>query len=345
MNRFERVYFEHEGVLYKDFTLYAEKDSLGLKDNEQYLMLITDEIREKLQTPDSFITTTALAPKNSDIFIVPKCYYAANDVRKNYNIKKYVDTGDYNVFSESSYLSCSGYVYIRRLAFFPDEKLAFGIASSTKEDDMWKFISTLFNTLDRKNMIFYDDTVTFHSANCHPAYKMLLDGTLTKPCIKNTQLDLSGGEDLTMDALRLVLETGKVYYKMSDAKQNFFIQIQALNQYDWRHYHGTVGILIKLLKEHTHSIAEDVMNSPSQLNKTIREILSIDTCTPDNEKDLAMMQALIDDVLGLEGKKFVDIKNLACQCYKKKVPWECFYAVYDGMVRITHKNYVNENNN
>ena len=353
---FKHAYFNIKGVDYFDYTLYANgkmhhtrwrEDDFDPNEKFGDDYFVADEaIVGKLEKLKDFTDATIKPPKKSNIYITPNMPYPIEDIRNNYNIKRVPDSGAYNVFCPIK-ISCNNpYLYGYTIAIFPSLKAAYVRKAHDGEkrpEVIYKEACVFIPNADYGEMILdiHDFWTRYQVVAKQSAYKALLDKTLTKPCVPWTNLDISGQNQLTNDILTLVKKTGEVYYNNKDAEKNFVMQLNVLNQHNWRDYPGTIAMLfLELLWKDRGSIYFEVRQHSSKYSKAVKQLLfHRDGVKFKDEKDLNFARNYIDSLLDVGQCRYVSVSNLQCKLAEINLSQKTFEKLYNTIVRITPKEF------
>lgn len=341
---FNHAYLKLFGQDFFDYTLYTQEDHPYREPLPEDYIICNEAVINLLENPVSLLDSTAYPPKNSTIYLTPKIPYPIDDIRKNYNIKRTIDSGAYNVFGPISWSHNVYNTYGYAIAIFPAIKEAFVYREDsvvTKETLYSKALIYIPNA-DFDDMVWKKDQCWERYIvlkNASP-YKQLLDGTLTKPCCYYKNLDIAGQNELTSDILTLVYKLGSVEYYEKDADKNFVMQLNVLNQHNWREYLGTISILFgELLSHHPRCIFDEISSHKSRYSKVVKELIS---CTGEdfvNEKDFLFAQKYIDDLLNIGTCRFTTVSDLRLKLRSINLSQSTFDKLFANVARITPKKY------
>ena len=310
------------------------------------------DINRKL--PSMMQNITAL--KGSSVNIIPKCPLPFEDIRKHYNVKRGYDTGDYNVFSECPGLSFLRYSDTESLMVFPDEKKVFAFRNTDFSKDkktLDKAIS--FEGLDSSKGILMQTSSCLAFIDLPEAWYRLLTGTLKKPAISYRSLDLSNGNTITeqslTDFITAVLSITDSERPYVDKEEAIILQIQALNQLDWRTCTGTMSVIYDILERKSH-VFSDISYHPSRLPKSAKwffldEIAKASGGTPTyiSDFDFYMAQSVVQKRLGLAEKVFTTKPTLERKLDEAGITFDNFSTLYNTTVRLVALDYEAEANN
>lgn len=343
MYKYEHFYYEDVvGNVYKDYTCYYD-----LNNRHPFNLMVNKRLLVRLKCLDGFtsdpnaVLGQPCIKKGTSIFVAPDCKYASNDVRRHYQIKRVPDSGDYNVFSPNDKLPYRSYRVALALISEKDKTVVACYSDITKSELAAKLL--LENSIDCSGWRELDtyQSPLFYCLNLHPSYKMLLDGTLQKPVLSCKCLDLNGDMELNVDVLRLAYETANVEWNTPNAKENFLLQLNALNQYNWRNYPGTVSILNDLMTNNFLSIGADVKRNAKSESKTIREIITCADQPFKDETDFKLTTAFLDSILHIGDCKFCTYYDFSKAFHKIGISLSKVSSLFDINVRIKPKTFEN----
>lgn len=345
------------GTTYEDYdiTLMCEQSQYNHKDKilvNEWGSIVVDKINSLVHSmPEEKI------PKGSSVYLTPNSPCAVADVRKNYTIKRDFDTADYNVLKEFG-ASCSSNINIYGYAIsdidkkilifngengnFPKEAwtkevaISYGVFSKQAVRDL--FFAPLYYDTTNWGRDYYKSYGRLSAIKIAPVYLALYDRKLTKPCVQYSALDLNSELELSQDVLQLVYNAGK-QQRTQNTLDNFIIQLNTLNNYNWRDYAFTVSMLLHSILPGFCGVRNYVDNHISTFPKQIKNLFENRTAVLTNEKDFQMAKAFLKNILGLDGTKFTSLENLSLHLDQAHVPFDCFNTVFNSMVKITERNY------
>ena len=196
---------------------------------------------------DAFVDKNFVPALGDDIYLMPGCAIAVADIRKHYNIKRTPDTGTCNIYTPDKDLYWRGiHTDIFNTIVFPDDKQIFcSNIYSLGKGDFLDFVTDQHkgNSLaSNYNLLPENVSWTLHHYKMPALHRMILDKTYKKPIILCDRLPIPSDNELTLDQLTLIERLGNEQHS-SDGERNFLVQLNALNQYNWREYPGTMSLL------------------------------------------------------------------------------------------------------
>ena len=330
------VYIEIDNNKYYDYSLYSDEEYYIDGDYDFYVDLTTDRRLEEL---DGLIDPTIFPAEDSKVYLAPNLPVAIDDIRKHYTIKRGMDNGEYNVFAKRVNASWyAGHIY--SVGVFPKIKAIVFNTDFTPKEKIFRRAQTFFTNISESDMIYKDIVGEIRGYKNSLAYKALLDGAYTNPCIEYRQLNLNSENELTSDVLELFYRTATKSVYDIDAKKNFLIQINVLNQHNWREYPGTVSYLVNVLC--CRGVGSYIKRHLCQYSKTVKEILSLPMQVFANEKDFLLARTFVAGLLNINNTKFVSATDLIDKINEYGISLAGFSRLFDNIVRITPKEYVSE---
>lgn len=328
----KHAYIEYDGTVYRDFLLEAnvpswryDTDGKGLCLEDNVAANFTSETKLKQ------LCNSGFKPNKGDaIYVAPKCPYASEDLRKHYKIKRAPDTGVCNVFHPVS-TGYHTYIY-GHILIIPKLKVIFLADNPTEYAK-----GILGDNLERYGELVGGDNETnfwFRKyIDISDVYISLLNGTLIKPAVYYTDLDINSSNQLSLDTLRLVYETLKVSPYESDAEKNAVIQLNVLNQYDWRKYPGTISIMNEILKNNS-CVGRDMIKTKSRYSKPIKELLSCPSYSWKSAADRHLSTEFISSLLNITGEMFVRPSDLIKKLNDLGLSLNSFDCIFHSVVKI-----------
>lgn len=354
MRAYKHAFFEIDNTKYYDYDLLCS-DDINVPDNGEYL-IVDDMTISKLKDIRQLVDTTIKPPKGSSVWLSPDYPFAAADIRRNYKMKRTVDTADYNVFSdfEDKRLRIyRKYADYSKVIVIPSNKLivigSYNITEITLVQVAENFLGTIVQNGTYVYKIFHKnrswDTESAYVIE-NTIYGKLLLNTLTKPCVYIKNLDLSTENELNLDMLKLYYSVCSKDYFSTDAKKNAIIQLNVLNQHNWRDYKGTVAAVNSLFC-HT-SVFSRLLRYKNSQPKPIAEILqyhigSFKGNLFESEKDLKLAQEFFKDYLHIGDIKFSALTDLNERLHENNISPVVFTSIFNTIVRITPKEFKKEN--
>lgn len=365
MIELKNVIFRLAGVTYTGFTFYTIDQIHTLTrffqehDSKYYVidydvLNILRHLREENYAGNP-LDFTVHPQKQAEIYMATKTKYATEDIRRNYQIRRSPDSGEYNVFDACTIPpfgnnKCT--VAFSTLCIFPTEKIAFFSSHILTLSECLYEIRHKFPKVDYKSAKLYTsgtDSDTYFLGACSRLYIMadcfqyeqLLLGNYKKPCIPITSLILGSQEQLTFDVLELVRCAGSVTDYTTEAEENCILQLKVLNNYNWRDYKFTIGVLMSMLKD-ARGIGWYMYRHASKYPKVVTELLNMmdkDMYEYKNKKDRQFAQDYINYLLQVGKCKFTTINKLSAKLNKIHLLPEAFFGMFNVVIRVTPKSF------
>lgn len=234
----------------------------------------TDAILKKLLTSEAELSavypaSTTSPKEGSEIYVAPDCPYATNDIRNHYKIKRGIDSGVCNVISVLS-LSPSWWMSASSAVACLEEKTLFFF--DCKLYTCPSYVTEYFGFMPKMIKII-NDSITFHKASKQipEVITKLLKGELKKPYVFAHQLILNNPNPVTEDTLT-VFETVAIRRDSPKNEEAFLLQLQALNQCDWRKHLGSLCRVCRLLTDITSysSVINNIRHKKSRIPKAAK---------------------------------------------------------------------------
>lgn len=343
-----RIYHTRNGVQYYDWELCNLSTNITL--NEDYIYL-TYGVDIQLGNMLNEIKKNQFVPKpGSEINIVPRCSESIDNIRKCYTIKRGIDTGVCNVFSTiwPSVRRSTGSI---ELAICPSLKKICIYHYDYNDQGHISFTKILENIYASNNIPECDflSEVIFERVRLYPhtkneAWESLLKGTLKKPAIHISNINLNTGDELTADVLSLVHLTGSVQANEPDAEKNFVLQLNVLNNYNWREYPHTMYLLFgQILLRIPGGIERRMHYHPSYFkqayNKIVKQFIREfkNPASEITQKDFDMAQGMLKKILNVDNTIFVSPSSLVTKLKDKGIDMNIFEKYFSSIVKITPK--------
>lgn len=310
--------------------------------------IISEDVYEPLRDL-TYCDKTIHPAKGSSIYVSPgNCPVASDDIRRNYSMKKILDMGDYNIF------------YPVNRTWYKDNIMGFAVIESYKiiviskrYRDSIKSYNSLYNFLAVRPDIHEDDieiiklsdpVCLYNIQDMTGAHKAALMGQLTKPCVPLENLDLSTGNDITLELLEQVRVSG-IVDDSRNAEENFRIQLNILNEHDWREYPGTTALVLAMtqsLSSYVQTTGDSIYERISSQSKPIKNLYNETKAWAGNyksQKDFDMAKTYLDTKLNIGEYRYCTSSSLSAKLLEYNIPSSIFYSLYNEVVRIAPKKY------
>ena len=310
-------------TIYKDYTLFDSD---------------TDTLLDVGLT--TLLDMKTLPPKGSNVYIAPNCPLAMDDIRNNYTIKKKPDTGDYNVFSSINTRrtwEINTAIIVQKLhsVIFLTQR---NVTSNVDAVTIAK--ATLAETVSEEDVHLINSISSLYFGKGCDAYTQLLEKKYKKTCVYYKNLDINSAVELTLDSLMLVYNTGKVQSRSKDAVDNFVLQLNALNQYNWREYPGTIRALLTEILPNECGVRNYVSNTISKFPKQVKGLIQNHfNLEFHSKKDFDMCKEMIETILGSKDIRFCTYADLKDHLDEKHISTNLYNTFFNMVVKITEKEY------
>lgn len=337
-----KIYMRLNGVDYYDYDVILTETPWRLrhiKDLSNYTV-IDKNVEKDLENITSLLDMQCVPQKGSSVHIVPDCPYALNDIRNNYTIKRSIDTADFNVFSEYSKTN-SIWIIKPEYYILPNLKTVIIFNGQRNYKASLQVASAILGkNITEEDVILSADSFSIY-ASISNGYFKLLKKELTKPCVYYKNLDINSSLELTEDALQLVYASGKVQSRQDDSVNNFILQLNMLNQHNWREYPGTVNLLLNNILPGCCGVRNYVHRKLSQFPKQIKPFFSSygKDLTFKNEKDYEMSKRLIYSILCSENIHFTTCDTLLNKLREANIDLDIYNKFFKTTVKIDEREY------
>ena len=334
-----KTYLTYENVNYWG---YEAIGVVNLCDTIMYDVDFAERLSKLKGVPN--IDNTIHPAIGSSVYVYPGCPVAIDDIRKNYKIKRGVDNGDYNVFYPTSITH--NYGWHTGVVIFPSRKLIVFLNYKFRGrnrteicNEAQEFLRA--NGLDSRidsDCVIIENTIKMYCTICPEIFESLLNGDLKKPCIGCEQLDYSTGNDLTVDALYLTYVTGSAGGGRGSNEEKHRLQLEALNQTNWREYPATIDLLFNKILYYCNPY-RDMRSRPSSFPKTVKQFLRPKQDYIEKKADFELGKAFLKMLLNLDGTKFVKFTDLTSKLFDYHISHGVFEHYFNDITRITEKEF------
>lgn len=282
---------------------------------------------------ESLFDSSVKVPDGASLYVMPNCPIPLDDIRRNYNLKRKPDSGDYNVITRVPEAICHFKAYIhvpsKTVYVFTTFKYLYSNDESTR-------VSTLAaRGVNVDECVIVKDQ--FFMGKLDDCLRMFLDGELTKPSVWVRSLNIKAENSLTLDSLMLAYRLGKQCAYNKDNLEKYKLQLQALNQTDWREYPQTIRLLtIDLMGRSKWITGGFVATHSSSRNKAINDMFSVKFDKP-SQKDFEMSRRLLGEILEIKDTMFVSLCDVMEKSAKYGIPISMLERYYGCVVRLKAK--------
>ena len=305
------------------------------------------------KTISNFCDKTFVPKKDDPVYLSPDCILARDDVRKQYKLKRAVDTGVCNVVSGMESWIGRGYgtsamvsafhVYGDTVvAFTTDGYKALPIPSLRWIENVIGIPQHLF-----EYRVDYTVRLFWKNNGLSEIYQKLLTHTNKTPIIHHSSLQIDGCAPLTMDTLTVLEKTAQ---RHEDSGRQLVLALQGINQCSWRQYPGTLSLLWWHLFSSAGAFSEYhyLYRHRSMIPKAAlalsKFLYSSSYDTPfasDDDYNLALNW--MNTKLGITKEQmFIPLEVLEKHLSSKQITKGAFNKVYDNIIRVRPKHHAAE---
>jgi len=337
-----RAYVILEGKEYWDYKLIVKKSGYSsYTHSNPEAVLINDTMRKKLFSLDNPAFDKSFCPKKGDmIYVAPNNPRSVYDLRNNYKLKRKPDDGVCNVFytpKEHSwkYNICTQYIGVIEKIKTIVINIDYGLSRTD-------FItSVLFEVpgISQQDITIYhyDYWYAFFDYGLPDSFFDFINGKFTKPCIHIDRLPLTTENELTVDILDMIKEAFMRPGSSNDEK-NLLIQLNMLNQCNWRECRFAVHtLLFEICRD--SKLLREMNGHRSRYQKPIKEMLSDTPEDFTSEKDFLLTREYLEKLLCIGKAKYVSAQGLINKLAETNITIDTFNKVYNNIVRLTPREY------
>lgn len=275
--------------------------------------------------------------KNLPVYLANNIPIDINTIRKSYTVKRKEEDAHYVVIAP---FKNSERIWLRDLHYFPESDIIIEYTYLTAETLI--AIKREFNL--NGNGIKLNIDWLFGFRDPKHSIEKLIKGQFTKPVISPSQLDLNTGDPLTVDVLNLTKRIGSVDFNSSDAEKNLILNIEALNNYNWRQYKGTVGIVLRSMSYDKDAVYRMIIPRIKSQNKTVQDVLSARKCYDFiGKEDFELAQDYIASLLNIDHyPMFVSTRQILTKLTDNGIAVQEFEKLFGAVAKLQKKEYVEQ---
>lgn len=303
-------------VKYKGYMLKSSLTDIRVKGRIAIDCDIDEAIRK-----DSFpLLQNIKIPQHSAIVPCTTLPYATAELIQKFTIKRKIDAGDYNVFCDLP-ASCLLTQYHR---IYKDRKIV--ITDWLRETTTQ--IAAFMGIKDAPDNIIMKSVLC--TLDKRDAWRTLLEGKCTKPCVSYKNLDMSAANPVTLDSLLMVVEAAR-----SGNKDDFYTKVAMLNNYDWRAIPETMLLFRNCLFNGTN-LGHYISNHLSSLTKPCAMVLKGILSQPSSDADLTLGREFLNAwcEVDFHNEMFVNSASLYERLNRKHISPQQFEKFYHCMTRL-----------
>lgn len=321
-----------------DYTVYiVQSPGIIYKRAERIKFLTDASCREAVNIEFTNQCKNSPIPKGSNIHIVQPCKYSMNDIRKHYTIKRSADSADYVVFGEKP-----EYARVQLLSInscLIDEKEKVIVASYNKKTKA-ELLQEYMKYVGKNNDLLYFDKQKRLYGFPTEEYMHILTKTFNKPFYLLDSLDITNENELTPELLYMIYMANKNEFS-KESESNLIVLLNTLNNTNWREHKDVVAMVLSTFTESywnrpkncKHDVMATMKIHRSKYPKQITELLMLKgNSTVKNKK---LLKDVMENILHIGDKKFVDFVALQQRLYKEFIPAWAFTQCYNTICKVT----------
>jgi len=323
----DKCCFRYNGTLYQNIKFVGTKYGDLPGDD---VILINSELKNEIQIP----SLGYKIPVGSKVYLANNIPIGVETIRKSYTIKRKAEDADYIIMNPKPKYSKGEYAVENQ--FYYDEGIL--ISTHWMNADNSQALIKQFGLEDKQSVRI--STMYFNyirdAKGCILKY---FNGTFPKPLAPYTDLDLETGDDLNADVVLLTYRLGnKRYTDISNDINNYVLNLKALNNYNWRKYKGTFGILFRCMDKNYESCHRDIRRRINSQCKTVYDV--VNTCQAykgfENDEDLNLAQEVISKLLNMEQfPMFVYPSTILSKIDNINMSLSDFESIFNTITKIT----------
>lgn len=282
----------------------------------------------------------------TNVYVAPDCDLAIDDIRSSYTVKRNLESADAVIASKLSTQKTKWW----SLIVFPEIRIAVITSIYSRIN-----IDFIFENLKKVGYNLNQNTLRTRQVDLRGAYysdpqgviEGRLNNTIQKPIYLTDNLSLKRSNTITPDVLFVTYNALSKGFYDDNSKENMILSLQALNQYNYKDYPGTINMLFDIASNKNTIYKYYRNHGHSSLPKTVRNLIEYGkTCCAEfkSEEDYNLGKALIDSILNINGNQvFSTMISIRTQCEKSGIPINLFERFYNNIVRITPKRFEGKN--
>lgn len=340
----KNVYVTYGDNEYYGFTGYIKDKSIDGSDLPDFIFANNYSItnQEYYSIPQQ-----KKIPRGSSIYLHPGCPYPIDDIRKYYKIKHKPEAADYVVLSpmKNSDLDEKTNFGVCDMIIIPKEKKVFFYPTGLSFHSIKDIIK-----IAKEDIAGYDENDyivdSYNSMRIIRSQRLrnLLDGNFNSNEVWYTALDITSENEITVEMLNVL---HKVISENTPYEENAIIQMNVLNQHNWRERTGTISFLFSTLP--SYSVFARMSYHASRYSKAVQEMLkygsrmstkSIKFC---NEEDYKLTIDYINNLMGIGNGRVCSFAGLAQKLKQEKIDAKIFNDIFNIKLKIdtnTYDNYI-----
>lgn len=319
------AYIIFDGTAYNNYMLYFDNLNIGnrLKSRLENCFATDSNTFHNLRVGNG-LSEYRPAP-GAEIYVSPECPVAIDDIRHNYRLKTKPDAGDCNVINPARYVWSH---LCDMIAVFPQQRVMF----ASTEADIFKKAQKVFPNVREDDMLLFRTVYLYFVPDPANIYRSLLDGSLKKPCINVSRLNLSTGNSLNTDLLCMACNLSTSPSNFSD----FILQLNTINQCSWRSRPGTMNVFRHIIRG--NHAAATIRRSPSRFSKAVNAVMSEEFPSGfADADDYSLSVEFLTKLMDMKPTMFVSLDTLLEKLRHFGVSPDLFCSIFSSIVKITPK--------
>ncbi len=329
-----KIYFDYNGKSYHGYDFYMQRYE------KSDIVFLSEELKGKLFS--SYIKSF-IPQKGMKAYVCPGSKRAVADIRKDYTIKLNPLDADFIIGSQNNddYVASE---YCSRFYIIESRKAVVGFNSHSyynKFNTIDDYTESLFPYINPTKepiiSVFSPPPIyAFNAKSITPAINNYFNWK--KPFVYFSDVPVYSNNDLEIDTLQLVFKTG-IADITDNNQQNFIVQLQALNQTNWREYPEVLKLLYRLITYKNDYVAKNVFDHESRLPKSVKEMCKVMRGYPEfkTNKELAIAYQLFNSIMQLDVNKCYTVQELTRMFSDADIPFTWFYNLFDNIVKVRLK--------
>lgn len=334
-----KVTFTHNGVQYKDYEFLTP--NIDYLSKGQYTYVLGAPEHNTLHNRDNLSSTLQnIHPnKGSSLYIAQPCPLCNADIRKNYTIKRSPDSADYCVISPIEKDYCRLCVYASAIVPKYRQIMVFLSKHYAITHSISSHVHTCMPSIDDRDVIYISEIFYLYEEVLSDFHIDFVNDRITKPVVYYNNLDMDTGNKVDLDLLYLVYKTGGASGSKDDFEK-MVLQLESLNQHNWRDYPGTMCLLFKVLLRGQRTYYNWAWG-PSKLPKAVKQFayrnvpdVSFDNLSHD---DFDMSRRFLSLLLGINGTMYATLDSTEKKIKTLDLTPDIIDTFFNVAVRIAPK--------
>lgn len=319
---------------YDFYCEYFAKTRGGYEDE----VFVTEDYRHEIF--NSVLNSSFVPQKGMKVYVEPGCPIAMADIRKNYVVKRKKEDADF-MLVHSKERNWRSWDNFDQVIVLPEKKAVFAQYKYNNNGNLSKYVAEVFPDFWKMDFslvynVSGDFTFNYYDIEDVELPLKVFESISPCPVVYYTNLPIEADNKLNIEVLEMLMKVGQTSYD-SNGEQNFKLQLQALNQTDWRDYPGTLGMIYNTLYHDKRTTnATEGFKRPSMFPKAIKELCATmrDQKEFASEKDRSLARAFLEKTCEFSTDKYYKIEDLTKKFANNRISFLHFYSLYDNLVKI-----------